>query len=167
MTIEEINELDEESFTEELGPVFENSPWIARATWGVRPFRSGEDLLSELVSTVEKSEVSSQLSLIREHPDLAGRLAEAGQLTEESTREQAAAGLSEIDPETRATIREQNQIYREKFGFPFVICARLNNPDTILSAFEERLQQTRDDEIQTALGEIFKIASLRLVDLLA
>ena len=166
MTIEEINELDQNGFIQKVGPVFENSPWIAREAWPARPFESRDELLREFTTLVKKSGQRLQLALIEAHPDLAGRLAEAGELTEESSREQAAAGLDEIDRETKSSIREQNDIYREKFGFPFVICARLNNPETILSAFEERLKQNREEEIETALGEIFKIAKLRLFDLL-
>ena len=166
MTIEELNQLDEESFTEKVGPVFEESPWIAReAKRAHDSFSSREDLLLKLCDTVREAGRKLQVGLIRAHPDLAGRLAEAGQLTEDSTREQAAAGLTDASDEVRSKIRELNEQYREKFGFPFVICARLNKVDTILEAFEARLPNGREDEIDLALAEIFKIAELRLFDL--
>ena len=165
MSIAEVNEWEEHKFVGTFGPVFENSPWIAREAWENRPFRSREELLEAFIATVEASEISRQLALIKEHPDLAGRLAAAGRLTEESSREQAAAGLDEIDEKTKAAIRERNQRYRERFGFPFVICARLHRSETILEAFDERLGQTPERERETALEEIFKIARLRLFDL--
>ena len=57
-----------------------------------------------------------------------------------------------------------NAEYRAKFGFPFVICAREKKKDAILAAFPVRLGNTREREIETALGEIEKIARLRLLD---
>jgi 2-oxo-4-hydroxy-4-carboxy-5-ureidoimidazoline decarboxylase len=86
-------------------------------------------------------------------------------LTAESAREQASAGLNQLSPEEIALFQRHNAAYREKFGFPFVICARLNKKDAILEGFERRLPHSRGEEIQTALEEIFKIAALRLRDL--
>jgi 2-oxo-4-hydroxy-4-carboxy-5-ureidoimidazoline decarboxylase len=165
MNIADLNELGEKEFTDKIGPVFENSPWIARDTWRRRPFASRDRLLFELSNTVLKSGWDAQVELIRAHPDLAGRLAAAGKLTRESKREQEAAGLSGLDPEIRKAIQERNKTYRKKFGFPFVICARLNNVESILEAFDERLVNSLDAEIDTALGEIFSIARLRLRDI--
>jgi len=99
--------------------------------------------------------------MIRAHPDLVGRAA----LTAESAREQAGAGLNQLSPEEIALFQRHNAAYREKFGFPFVICARLNKKEAILAGFERRLPHSREQEIQAALEEIFKIAELRLRDL--
>ena len=144
MTLKEVNLLDEDAFTERLGGIFEESPWIARQTWENRPFESRDDLLCKLKATVLESDRTAQVELIQAHPDLAGRLAEAGELTAESTREQKEAGLADADSEIRKNLQERNQRYREKFGFPFVICARLNNIKTILAAFDKRLESDRE-----------------------
>ena len=87
-------------------------------------------------------------------------------LTAESQREQAAAGLKELSPDEVSFFENYNREYRERFGFPFVICARLNKKEAILRAFPQRLKNSRDEEIATALDEIFKIAQLRLADLI-
>jgi OHCU decarboxylase len=105
-----------------------------------------------------------QLALVRAHPDLAGRLAQAGKLTASSTGEQAAAGLDRLTPTEMAEISRLNDAYKGRFGFPFVICARLNAKDTILAAMRSRLSNNPDAELSTALGEIAKIARLRLND---
>ncbi|HVJ45376.1 MAG TPA: 2-oxo-4-hydroxy-4-carboxy-5-ureidoimidazoline decarboxylase, partial [Luteolibacter sp.] len=104
-------------------------------------------------------------ALIRAHPDLAGRLARQGKLTAESTREQAAAGIAAADTETIARIGELNAAYRKRFDFPFIICARLNNVNTIVDAMERRLGNDPATEQATALEEIGKIARLRLADI--
>jgi 2-oxo-4-hydroxy-4-carboxy-5-ureidoimidazoline decarboxylase len=156
-----------EDFVRVLGPVFEHSPWIAEAAWVKRPFASVEDLHRELCQTVRDSGEEKQFALIRAHPDLAGRAAQAGTLTRESTGEQAGAGLNRLSPEDLALFQKQNDAYRKTFGFPFVICARLNQPATILAAFEHRLKNSPERERKTALEEIFKIAELRLRDLIA
>ena len=115
---------------------------------------------------MKNSGEEKQLALIRAHPDLAGRAALAGTLTRESTSEQAGAGLNNLSPDEIELFQKQNAAYKNKFGFPFVICARLNKKEAILAGFEQRLKNSRGQEIKTALEEIFKIAELRLRDLI-
>jgi 2-oxo-4-hydroxy-4-carboxy-5-ureidoimidazoline decarboxylase len=166
-TIAELNQADLANFVRILGHVFEHSPWVAEATWSGRPFETVEDLHSALCQTVREAGDARQLALIRSHPDLVGRAALAGTLTPASKGEQAGAGLDKLSPAEIALFQQQNARYREKFGFPFVICARLNKKEAILAGFERRLQNSRDQEIAAALDEIFKIAEFRLRDLTA
>ncbi len=165
IALSELNQMDRETFTRAVGPIFEHSPWIAEATWPKRPFSNIEELHGALCETVRESGEERQLALIRAHPDLVGRAALAGTLTRESTGEQASAGLSKLTPDEIGLFQKQNAAYRAKFDFPFVICARLNKKEAILAGFERRLNNSRSQEIQTALEEIFKIAELRLRDL--
>jgi 2-oxo-4-hydroxy-4-carboxy-5-ureidoimidazoline decarboxylase len=165
-TISEINLLSGEEFVRLIGPVFEHSPWIAQTTEAWRPFASLEQLHARLCETVRNAAEEKQLELIRAHPDLVGRAALAGTLTPASNAEQASAGLNRLTVEEIAAFQESNAAYRNKFGFPFVICARLNKKEAILAGFKIRLKNSREQEIQTALEEIFKIARLRLEDIL-
>lgn len=167
MTIDSINALPRNGFVARIGPLFEGSPWIAEAAWDRRPFAGRDALLAALFEAVEAAGDDALVALIRAHPDLVGRLAQAGQLTAESTGEQAAAGLLGLDPATVTRFEALNAAYRERFGFPFVICARLNEATTILQAFEKRLAGSPAEERTTAWSEIRKIATLRLDDLLA
>lgn len=158
----ELNILSAEDFVRVTGPVFESSPWVAQETAGRRPFAGRDGLLDALCDTVRAAADGKKLALIRAHPDLAGRLA----LTAESASEQAAAGLNKLTPGELALFKRQNEAYRKKFDFPFIICARLNKKDAILEGFARRLQNSREQEINAALEEIFKIAALRLRDLI-
>jgi 2-oxo-4-hydroxy-4-carboxy-5-ureidoimidazoline decarboxylase len=162
----QLNSLSRDEFVRIVGPVFEHSPWIAEATWLKRPFASVEALLVALCETVRGAGEEKQLALIRAHPDLVGKLALAGQLTKESTGEQASAGLDRLTALEVELFQTNNTAYKAKFGFPFVICARLNKKEAILNGFKVRLQNSREQEIQAALVEIFKIAELRLKDIL-
>jgi len=163
-TLAAVNELSHDDFVAALGPLFEGSPWIAAATWPARPFASLDQLHQALCATVCAAPVERQVALIQAHPDLAGKAAVAGELTAESTREQSSAGLGRLSPEEFAAFTRLNGAYREKFGFPFVICAREHNKISILEQFALRLEHSRDQEISAALGEIAKIARLRLLD---
>lgn len=165
LTVSQLNRFSEPEFVRVVGPVFEHSPWIAEATWVKRPFGDVERLHAALCETVRSAGEERQLALIRAHPDLVGRLALAGQLTRESTNEQASAGLDRLTPDEVALFQQNNADYQAKFGFPFVICARLNKKEAILNGFAVRLKNSREQEIQAALTEIFKIAELRLRDL--
>jgi OHCU decarboxylase len=153
-------------FTGIVGPVFEHSPWIAELAWSKKPFVNVEELHRVMCETVRDAGAEKQIALIRAHPDLVGRVALAGTLTRESANEQAAAGLNKLSPEEIALFQKQNSAYQNKFTFPFVICARLNKKEAILAGFEKRLPNTRQQEVQIALEEIFKIAELRLRDLI-
>jgi 2-oxo-4-hydroxy-4-carboxy-5-ureidoimidazoline decarboxylase len=162
VNLAELNALDRQTFIETLSGIFEHSSWIAERTESKRPFSDRSDLFAALRDTVMKSGEDQKLSLIRAHPDLVG----AAQLTAESQGEQTAAGLGNLSGEEIAMFRKYNAAYRERFGFPFVICARQNKKEAILSTFPQRLGNSREAEIETALREIFKIAELRLNDLI-
>lgn len=165
-TLAQINSLSREDFVCIIGPVFEDSPWIADAAWPKRPFESLNALHGALCKTVKTSKNEKQVDLIRAHPDLVGQTALAGTLTAASTAEQASAGLNKLTTGEISLFQKFNQSYREKFGFPFVICARLNKKEAILKGIEARLEQSRKEEIKTALAEIEKIAYLRLQDII-
>jgi 2-oxo-4-hydroxy-4-carboxy-5-ureidoimidazoline decarboxylase len=167
VTIEDLNAGAREEFVRVIGPVFEHSPWIAEATWNKRPFPDLERLHRALCDTVRNAGEDKQLDLIGAHPDLVGRAALAGTLTHSSSEEQSSAGLNKLSTEELAAFQCYNQAYRVKFSFPFVICARLNKKDAILKAFPVRLENSREQEIQTALEEIYKIAYFRLQDIVA
>jgi OHCU decarboxylase len=161
LNLEETNALERHEFTRVFAPLFEHSPWIAARTASKRPFANRAELFAALCETVMKANQDEKLCLIRAHPDLLGRV----ELTKASRTEQASAGLGEHSPEEIGLFRKYNAEYRERFGFPFVICTGLNKKEAILEAFPVRLQNSVEKEMETALGEIFKIAELRLQDL--
>lgn len=165
--LSQVNLWDRAEFIDVIGPVFEHSPWIADETWPRRPFHSVKELHHALCETVRSAGLEKQIALIRTHPDLVGRAALAGTLTRESSGEQASAGLDKLSAKEIILFQSQNAAYHEKFGFPFVICVRLNKKEAILAGFEKRLQNTREQEVQIALEEIFKIAEFRLCDLIS
>lgn len=161
LNIDEVNALERHDFTNTFARLFEHSPWIAARTAGKRPFANRDEFFGALRDTVMKARDDEKLCLIRAHPDLVGN----AMLTSESQTEQAAAGLGNLSAEEIAQFRKYNEQYRDKFGFPFVICARENKKEAILTAFPERLKNSPQMEVETALREVFKIAELRLKDL--
>jgi len=120
-----------------------------------------------MCAAVNAAPLDERLALIRAHPDLVGRAALAGTLSAASAGEQAAAGLDRLDPEEAAMFARLNAVYTARFGFPFVICVRENKREAILRGLRERAENDRATEIATALGEIAKIARLRLADAVA
>jgi len=164
VTLRDLNKCDRDAFVRVCGPLFEHSPWIAERTFDRRPFGSVDELDRALCRTLRGASRDEQVKLIAAHPDLVGRLAREGRLTRESTREQEAAGLAQLTADEVAAFERFNAQYRATFGFPFVICARENKKEAILAAFPVRLRNTREQEIEAALGEIAKIARLRLRD---
>jgi len=142
--------------------LFEHSPWVearadARAASG--------DRHADLMAVVQDATPDEQLALIRAHPELAGKAAIDRTLTDASAAEQASAGLDRLSPDEFERFHALNTAYRERFGFPFIICVRLTDKAGILAAMEQRLHNDRDAEIATALAQIGEIVRLRLKDM--
>lgn len=163
-SIAALNAADRATFVAAIGFAFEHSPWVAEAAWQRRPFQSLGALHAALNDVIASAPEERQTALIAAHPDLAGRVAREGRLTAASRGEQTAAGLDRLTTAELARFDAANAAYRARFGFPFVICAREHDQASILAALERRASNDRAGEIATALGEIAKIARLRLED---
>lgn len=157
-----MNRLSREEFVARYGGIYEHSPWVAECAWQKLARAPDATLGGALAACVDEAGETRQLALIRAHPDLAGRAAVQGELTAASTDEQASAGIDQCTPEEYARFTALNDRYREKFRFPFVMAVRGSNRHAILAAFEERLRNDRATEFHRAIGEIHKIAALRL-----
>ena len=165
LPIEKVNRMDREGFVSRFGGLFEHSPWVAEQAWEKRPFEDLDGLHGAFVEAVEGAAGERRVALIRAHPDLAGKAALAGELTEESSKEQASAGLDRLSPEEYERFFRLNTAYREKFGLPFVVCVRDHTKESIFAAAEERLANAPEEEVGAALREISRISRLRLEDL--
>jgi xanthine dehydrogenase D subunit len=150
----------------DLSGLFEHSPWVAEAAWDRRPFNTVAELQDALEAAIRSAPRDRQLALIRAHPELAGREADEGTLTHESSREQASAGLHRLSAAELDALQSLNISYRERFGFPLIVCVREHTKESIISWGTERLEHSRQQEIDVALGEIGKIARLRLAETL-
>ncbi|WP_284736103.1 2-oxo-4-hydroxy-4-carboxy-5-ureidoimidazoline decarboxylase [Dongia deserti] len=160
--------LDRAQFVVLYGRVYEHSPWIAEAAWAAglkQEHDTVEGLHRTLAAIVDAAPRKRQLALLCAHPDLAGRLAMRGELTAESTAEQASAGLDQCTPAEFQRFTELNEAYKAKFPFPFIMAVKGKSRGEILEAFERRIHHTEEVEFRTALSEVHKIALLRLRDL--
>ncbi len=164
--ISQTSALGEADFVATLGGIFEHAPWVAEAVYAERPFVSVADLHASMCRVVAEASEARQLGLIRAHPDLAGRAARAGDLTESSTAEQSGAGLDSLSESEYSRFHTLNDAYRARFGFPFVLAVKGHTKTSILDAFEARLEHDPEAERETALEEIYKIAGFRLAALL-
>jgi 2-oxo-4-hydroxy-4-carboxy-5-ureidoimidazoline decarboxylase len=165
LTPDRLNAADRNDFIAALGNVFEYSPWIAEAVETKRPFPTIAALCDAMLDVMAKAEPQQRLTLLRAHPDLANKTQRAAGLTEESVSEQDGAGLDRLSEREFTMFEELNSAYKQRFGFPFILCVRRHTRDSILDAFARRLQNTRDDEEQAAISEIGRIATLRLAAL--
>jgi N-carbamoyl-L-amino-acid hydrolase len=169
VSLEQLNAADQVGFIALLDGIYEHSPWIASACWSSRPFATLAQLKHAMAQVVRQASAQAQLDLICAHPELAGRAAQTGQLTAESTQEQATAGLGHCSASELATLQQLNAAYRAKFGFPFIVAVRgprgtgLSRTE-IISHFQRRLQHTPTAEQAECLRQIHRIAEIRLND---
>jgi succinyl-diaminopimelate desuccinylase len=165
MRLEELNSLDRDTFVGRIGFVYEKSPWIADAAFDQRPWSDVAALAASLKGVVDSASTDAQEALLRAHPDLAGRELAEGTLTQSSRAEQTSVGLDGLDAARRTELQRLAAAYKERFGFPCIICVReAGSADAILAATERRLRSSRDVERRTAIEEVHKIARLRLLD---
>lgn len=162
MTLSEVNDLNREDFVAKFGALYEHSPWVAEGAYKEQPFENISEMRGAFVRTLESAPEKHRISLIKAHPDLAGKAAMAGELTSESTREQSSVGLDRLSPEEYETFTRLNDAYKEKFGIPMIFAVREHTKDSILKNAEARLQNSREEEVDRALKEINKIARYRL-----
>jgi len=165
-TLASLSDARRDEFVRVLGGIFEHTPWIAERAYEARPFRSVDELHRAMLAALAPASREAKLALICAHPELAGKEAEAGSLTADSMGEQASAGLDRCTPAELARLRAANAAYREKFGFPFVTAVKGRSRREILAELASRVGGTRDAEFARCLGEIGKIARLRLDALL-
>ena len=157
--------LSREDFVKVFADIYEHSPWVAEKAFDLGLDESVDEidgLHQRMADILLSASFSAQLALINAHPDLAGKAAIRGELTASSTAEQAGAGISECSAEEFARFTELNDAYKAKFGFPFIKAVKGSNRQQILAAFEERIHHSAEQEFQTALAEINKIALFRL-----
>jgi len=169
LTLPQLNAASQAEFTALLDGTYEHSPWVAEAAWHKRPFASLSALKLALVQVLREADTAAQLTLIRAHPELAGKAMVSKTLTAESTNEQGKAGLTDCTPEEFAKIQRLNTDYNAKFGFPFILAVRgprgtgLNKAE-IIATFQRRLDNHPDYERAESLRNIHRIAEIRLDD---
>ncbi|KAI9554589.1 hypothetical protein GHT06_019862 [Daphnia sinensis] len=165
LTISQVNELNYEDFIGRFGNVVERGTICAAAAWRFRPFRDVYHLHQEICSFIDLLPDTVKEGVLRLLPDLAGRLAELGRLSQESSAEQKAAGLDTLTPEEKQMLKDTNAKYKDKFGFPFVLCARQNKKEAILKGIVERLEHSAAEELNIGIKEVKKICLLRLLNI--
>ncbi|XP_008306225.1 2-oxo-4-hydroxy-4-carboxy-5-ureidoimidazoline decarboxylase [Cynoglossus semilaevis] len=162
MDITAVNSLHYEDFVSVFGNVVEKCPIVAAAVCSQRPFNSLNSLEAAISEFIDALPQSGKEGILRCHPDLAGRDLQRGTLTKESNEEQARAGLDALESTEASRMAQLNQQYKTKFGFPFVICARMNDKDRILQQLSERCGNEVELERERGIEEVKKICSLRL-----
>ena len=163
ITLEALNAADGPAFVAALAAVFEHAPWVAEAVASARPFATVAALHDAMMAAVRGQPVERQRAFLAGHPELASKVARAGQMTAESVAEQGSLGLNRLSDAEFEAFEDLNATYRRKFGFPFIICVRRQTRDSILAAFAERVHLDATGECARALEEVGYITRLRLV----
>ncbi len=157
-----LNQMSPADFAAVMGDTFERAPWVAEAAAQMRPFATVSDLHAAMIGIVRSAPREGQLAFLRQHPDLAGKAARAGEITRESRQEQASVGLDSLSEAEFVRFHRLNDSYQARFGFPFIICVRRHSRDSILAQFERRLINDQAAEFATAMQEVSYITRLRI-----
>lgn len=162
-SVQQVNDFTLEEYMDIFSNIIEHCPKFANILYERKPFRSTNAIILILYEYLESLENEEKRAMLTRHPDLSGKFETT--LTKQSNEEQKAAQLNTISEHERKVLLELNSRYRNQFGFPFVVCARENNYNTIIHILQKRLDFTQDEEINNGIGEVKKISTLRILDL--
>ncbi len=163
MTLADINAMPLPMFLRTFGDVAEHSPWVARAAASNRPFASRDAMIASFENAVKSANLDAQLALLRAHPDLAN----TATLTDDSTKEQAGAGLDRLTADEFAHFTALNTAYKQRFSFPFIFAVKGATKHMILEAFEARANIGLDAEFAMAITQVCRIFCFRIEDRVA
>lgn len=163
-SLADLNSMTPAAFCAAVGEAFERAPWVAEKAAALRPFATVAALHAAMMGVVQAAPAETRLEFVRAHPDLAGKAARAGDVTDDSKREQASVGLDTLSNEEFERFHRLNGAYKAKFGIPFIVCVRRHTRDSILAEFERRLINDTLAELATALQEIAYITRLRIAE---
>src|SRR3979411_1496802 len=161
-TLSDLNACSKDDFVAALSNVFEYSPWIAEQDASMRPFAGVKQLFEAVKRAVHRAAPELREASHKAHRDLANKTQRAAGLTAESSAEQNSVGLDRLSDAEFAAFERDNNAYRSKFGFPYIVCVRRHTRDSILRDFEHRLPNDAKAETQPSIEEICRIAALRL-----
>ncbi|MEP3639248.1 MAG: allantoinase PuuE [Paracoccaceae bacterium] len=159
------HQMDHSEFMERFGGIFEHSPWVAEGAYALElgaAHNSAAGLHNAMCRVFRSGSKDARLGVLTAHPDLAGKLSQAKRLTDDSTSEQASAGLDALTDAERVKFETLNAGYVENHGFPFIIAVRDHDKSGILRAFERRIAHDTQTEFQEACNQVERIARLRL-----
>ncbi|XP_069828168.1 putative 2-oxo-4-hydroxy-4-carboxy-5-ureidoimidazoline decarboxylase [Dendropsophus ebraccatus] len=165
MDLEAVNSMNYEQFLDIFGNIVEKCPIITAAVWSRRPFLTLSEVEDRVCEFIDSLPISGKEGILRCHPDLAGRELTSGTLTMESQQEQRQAGLTSLTSREQERLTLLNTRYKQKFGFPFVICAKMSDKDKILKELTTRLQNDPSAELLKGIEEVKKICHVRLQDI--
>ena len=158
-----LNEMSKDEYMRIVGDVVEHSSWVPELAFARRPFLSVEDLNSKMMKCISEASNIDKINLFNRHPELAGREALTGEMTESSTGEQGRLGLTQLKPAQHMRLSRINNEYRSKFGFPFIVALRLHDDlESVMQAGEASLHNTIETEIIRTLKQISAIVHGRL-----
>lgn len=167
-SLRELNSAPRDSALSLLESIVERSSWVAERVVDARPFTSDQDVAQQLIDTILEAGFERRLALFRAHPELAGREAAEGTMTEASTGEQSRLGLTSLGPDAASRLARMNEAYSERFGHPFILALhRVPDLETVFDIFERRLAASPVEEHVSTLAEIASVICARAADAFA
>ena len=161
-SVANLNEMALADFVAAFGDVVEHSPWVAERAALARPFADRVAVVVAFAGALPNASGDELLAVLRAHPDLAGRAAAAGELTEDSRQEQAGAGLERLSHEEFERFQTLNAAYKARFRIPFIFAVKGATKAAILAAFEARIGNDPATEIAQAIGNVCRILRFRI-----
>jgi 2-oxo-4-hydroxy-4-carboxy--5-ureidoimidazoline (OHCU) decarboxylase len=142
-----VRELPRQLSADELAELFEGRTAL------VERLAATEDPLGRAREVARGLSDEEKREVLDAHPPIGARRG----LSARSRSEQG----SDEDPAVLAELAELNARYEERFGFRFVVFVNGRPRREIVPILRERLERTREQELETAVDELVQIAVSR------
>ena len=159
------NLMPRHDFLKAFGETIEDALWLAEKAYNLElgPAHNCPNGLHNAFCRIFRTEPKeNKLQILRNHPNLAGKLALEGRLGASSTEEQQSAGLDSLTPEELSIFTQFNNDYLEKFAFPFIVAVKDTNKQEILQSMPIRLKRDYEKEFDEACRQVERIAWYRI-----
>ncbi len=154
------NEADETSAVETMLSCCGSRRWAA-AMVASRPIGSVQQLsevADRLWSTMQEADWLEALAC---HPRIGERKTDAASQSATWSRAEQSKASSATD-RTLAELAEGNQLYEQRFGFTYIVCATGKSAEEMLAILQRRLNNTREMELREAAEQQRQIMQIRL-----
>jgi len=161
MTLHDFNKLDNEEAAKQLFACCGSSKWSSLLMKQF-PFKDENDLVARAEDYwYNECTEADWLEAFTHHP----RIGDVKSLAEKfAGKEQAAVGSA--SKETIGALAKTNEVYENKFGFIFIVCATGRSAEEMLRLVNDRIQNSREEEVNIAMGEQHKITIIRFKKLI-
>ena len=167
MSIAEINNTDHNTVKDQFSKCCGSSVWQEKMLENM-PFKNEEEIFSCSEKIwLQQCKEKDWLEAFTHHPKIGDlKSLEKKFANTKGWASNERAGVNNANQKILQELSNLNDLYENKFGYIFIVCATGKSADEMLQILKSRINNTVEQEIKIAMQEQNKITKIRLEKLL-